>query len=124
VDKYKWKPIIDSLGVKSEEKKNWLNQYVQQHQLNENQVIEDLSGSSYDDTFYTTLLPIAKKISAKTIAGGEYVESEERIERRKRVQKLKRILDSKTFSETVSDEEYEEIMTEKKRCLGRWINTC
>lgn len=54
------------------------------------------------------------KVAAKTLAGGGYVESDERIKRRKRIKKLERILDEEQFQEIVSKEEYDDIMIEKK----------
>jgi hypothetical protein len=116
----KWKPILDNIDNNMDsEKQSWLSQYAEMHQLNEQTVqlmdnqMQQLTNSG-DTGGFPSLLPLAMRVAAKTIAGGEYVESEERISRRSRVQKLKRILDSETFSSTVSEEEYKEIMTEKK----------
>jgi len=60
------------------------------------------------------VFPMVKRVVAKTLAGGGYVESDERIKRRKRIKKLERILDEEQFQEVISKDEYDDIMIEKK----------
>ena len=57
----KWAPIIDSVGVTGS-KADWMSQYVEMHSINENQISSTQSTSNFP-----TLLPMAKKIAAKTI---------------------------------------------------------
>ena len=56
----KWAPIIDSMGV-TDSKSDWMSQYVEMHSINENQI------SSTQSNFNLTLLPIAKRVFAKTV---------------------------------------------------------
>jgi hypothetical protein len=57
----KWAPIIDSMGVTGS-KADWMSQYVEMHSINENQI------SSTQSNFNLTLLPIAKRVFAKTVS--------------------------------------------------------
>lgn len=95
----KWKPIIDNLGVDSEDKKEWISQYAEMHQASENLIS---SGNTVSEDF--NLLPISMKIASKTIGldlsaptGKLFIDGEtpdqkaERI-RKEREKKLKRIL--------------------------------
>lgn len=125
----KWKPIIDGLNL-SDDKKKWMNDYVNYHQLYEqteqygdlglsskNNITSNDVSSNQDNSRYsgfTSLLPIAMKVAAHTIGNGGYYESEERIKKRERTEKLKRILGDDTFLDIVSKENYDEIMTVKK----------
>jgi len=113
----KWEPILNNLNI-DENKKSWLSKYAKQHQLNENNLYNNLSTlpqPQQSGNTFPPLLPIVMRVSAKTIAGGGWnEESEERISRRKRIQKLKRILDKKTFEDVVSKAEYDEIMEDKR----------
>lgn len=125
----KWKPIIDNLNL-SDDKKKWMNDYVNYHQLYEqterygdlglsskNNITSNDVSSNQDNSRYsgfTSLLPIAMKVAAHTIGNGGYYESEERIKKRERTEKLKRILGDDAFSDIVSKENYDEIMTVKK----------
>jgi len=118
----KWKPIIDNLNI-SDDKKKWMNDYVDYHHLYERYGDLELSSknniasSDQDKSTYngfTSFLPIAMKVSAHSIGNGGYYESEERIKKRERTEKLKRILGDDAFSDIVSKENYDEIMTVKK----------
>ena len=60
------------------------------------------------------LFPIVKKVSVSTIANGQMVEPKDRIKKRKRILKFKDILNKKDFFDTISKDDYEEIMIEKK----------
>lgn len=124
----KWKPIIDSLNI-SDDKKNWMNKYAEFNHLHEKEfdlsydrniigeldtTQDNLSQNTTTFNEFTTFLPIAMKVSAHTIGNGGYYESDERIKKRERTQKLKKILGDTEFSNIVSDESYDEIMTVKK----------
>lgn len=84
--------------------------------LYDNQLAQTISETGDTSWNNMPLLPIAMKIAAKTLGGDYYYESEERIQRRKRILKLKRILDSDVFKDVVSQEEYDDIIIEKKDC--------
>ncbi|NPV12792.1 MAG: hypothetical protein HPY57_13480 [Ignavibacteria bacterium] len=104
----KWSVILDKLNV-DEDKKEWLSEYAEMHQA---QIFQDTGTTNS----FPSLLPIAKRIAAGTIALGFDYESDERIQRRKRILKLKRILSDSEFQDVVSKEEYEDIIVEKKDC--------
>jgi hypothetical protein len=89
----KWGPILDSMGITGS-KADWMSQYANAHIDNEtqrNNKIEQILESNTDNEF-PSLLPIAMKISAKTIGldivsvkplagpGGMSQEERERIE--------------------------------------------
>ena len=89
----KWGPILDSMGMTGS-KADWMSQYANAHIDNEtqrNNKIEQILESNTDNEF-PSLLPIAMKISAKTIGldivsvkplaepGGMSQEERERIE--------------------------------------------
>ena len=89
----KWGPILDSMGITGS-KADWMSQYANAHIDNEtqrNNKIEQILESNTDNEF-PSLLPIAMKISAKTIGmdivsvqpmsgpGGMSKEERERIE--------------------------------------------
>lgn len=114
----KWKPILDNLNVDND-KKEWLSEYAEMHSnLEQNEILNSQS-QIFQDSGNTSdwnnfIFPVVKKIAATTIAGGGWIESEERKFQRARVQKLKRILNKEDFNDVVSKEEFDDIMTEKK----------
>lgn len=74
--KEKWSPILDSLNL-TPDKKTWLEEYAEFHQLNEEHAFSHLgipqqyfgtSGQSLKaEDFNTVPLPISKRINAQTI---------------------------------------------------------
>jgi len=122
----KLKPIIGNINL-SDDNGKWMNDYVNYHQLYEqngnlelshdyNIHVNDISTNPNNSVSngFPSLLPIAMKVAAHTISNGGYYESEERIKKRERTEKLKRILGDDAFSNIVSKENYDEIMTVKK----------
>ena len=86
----KWAPILDALRVQDEDKRSWMSEYAEMHQMNENvgyatlnqngmgrvvaPVMSTIPGSTWqgDGTIGSgdvaqNLLPVAMKIAAQTI---------------------------------------------------------
>ncbi len=108
------------------DKKSWLDKYTELHKTGEidhyyNLPIENTSFGFKRGNTFPLLLPLAMKISAKTIASGYHYESDERIQKRKRIKKLERILDKDTFDSVVDKVEYADIMVEKKDCFSEGL---
>jgi len=99
------------------DKKTWLDNYINLHKNDEIEHYYNLPIENTSSNTFHSLLPIAMKISAKTIASGYHYESDERIQKRKRIKKLERILDKETFDSVVEKDEYDNIMIEKKDCF-------
>lgn len=67
----KWEPIIENLFEKRE--KSWLEDYAKAHRsdsLNRMDKINNLFDNKQTNQQFPSLLPIAKRIAASTIAGG------------------------------------------------------
>mgnify|MGYP003334827276 CR=1 FL=1 len=119
----KWKPVLENMGVKDQSKLDWMSEYAEQHNLQdntkqlrnekiddllENQAKELLNDSATASTdFSGVLFPLVKKVAAQTIAMGNGVTQEdvdkaivdrERIIRENREGKI---------NEVLFDEEYE-----------------
>ena len=62
----KWAPIMDSMGVTGS-KADWLSQYAQMHSNNESKIEENTLASDTTTDEFPSLLPIAMKVTAKTI---------------------------------------------------------
>ena len=67
----KWKPIMDSMDI-SEDRKEWLSQYTNQHQQHESNLTgfptsKSTTTASTIQDFGSQLLPISMKIAAQTI---------------------------------------------------------
>lgn len=97
------------------DKEDWLNKYIEAHKTNELEHY-NLTGNTFP-----SLLPLAMKVSAKTMASDYYYESEERIQKRNRVKKLERIINKETFDDIVNKDEYDDIMIEKKDCFSQGL---
>lgn len=100
----KWKTIIESIP---EEKKGWLEQYAQQHSLgilsNANIPPETGTTDGFSEHF-SSLLPIAMKVSAHTIGAGGTRKSKAQQLRENRLNKLRQ-LDGKKPNIVLPDDE-------------------
>jgi len=102
----KWAPILEKMGMTGS-KADWMSEYAEMHSKNEN----TLSNTTTED--FSTLLPMAMKVSAKTIGtdlvtvapigGGnsgpemESIRQDVKIENRDR--KIESIVEDKEFEE-------------------------
>ena len=119
----KWKPFLDNMNI-SEDKKGWLLQYAEKHQIDNDLMERCIFGPMPTSSQQTNsgitntlppLLPIARRVHAQTLVSGGYGDEDpERIQRRNRIIKLKRILDKKSFRKMVSRSEETEIMKEER----------
>lgn len=127
----KWAPILEDMDV-SEDKKGWLSEYAEIHQINENNMNIDggLQPPSDDDETndisygFPTLLPTVMKVAAKTIGQDlvyvkpmDSIPTEDleriitRIKQENRQEKIDYILDEREFieNELENDKEYQEL---------------
>ena len=116
----KWEPILDSMGITGS-KADWMSQYANAHLDNEtqrNNKIEQILESNTDDEF-PSLLPIAMKVAAKTLAMDLCFASKEeiddvkgRVNSENRDGKIEAIIEGGEFTEKKleDDEEYKELM--------------
>lgn len=120
----KWAPVLENMGIKDENKKNWMSQYAEMHSINENTTVDELKQTPAD---FPSLLPIVKKVAAQTIGhnlvsvkpmGGPGTLSEEERDRIKgelrrinRKSRIDSILNETVFKERteLTKEEYERI---------------
>ena len=108
----KWAPILNSIGMTGS-KAEWVSEYVEIHSNNE--VEKNTLSTEYTSNDFTNLLPISKKIVAKTVGldivdvkpmsspGGTSKETMERIKdevkAENRERKINNVLEDEDFKE-------------------------
>ena len=109
----KWAPILDSMGVTGS-KAEWMSEYAEMHSNNE--VEKNTLSTEYTSNDFPSLLPISKKIVAKTIGldivgvqpmsspGGTSEETMERIKAEVKAENRERKINN-----VLEDEEYKEM---------------
>jgi hypothetical protein len=113
----KWAPILDSMGLTGS-KADWMAEYANKQTET---LVENTLPSEGTTSDFPSLLPIAMRVAAKTIAqdiGGGFASKEEidsvknRITQENRDGKIESIIDDKPFTEKKleEDQEYKELM--------------
>ena len=109
----KWAPILDSMGVTGS-KAEWMSEYVEMHSNNE--VEKNTLSTEKTSSDFPNLLPIAMKVSAKTIGldivgvqpmnspGGTSEETMERIKAEVKAENRERKINN-----ILEDEDYKEM---------------
>ena len=109
----KWAPILDSMGVTGS-KAEWMSEYVEMHSNNE--VKKNTLSTEKTSNDFTSLLPMAMKVSAKTVGldivgvqpmnspGGTSEEAMERIKAEVKAENRERKINN-----VLEDEEYKEM---------------
>ena len=109
----KWAPILNSMGMTGS-KAEWMSEYVEMHSNNE--VEKNTLSTEYTSNDFPSLLPISKKIVAKTIGldivavkpmsspGGTSEETMERIKAEVKAENRERKINN-----VLEDEEYKEM---------------
>jgi hypothetical protein len=113
----KWAPILDSMGLTGS-KADWMAEYANKQTET---LVENTLPSEGTTSDFPSLLPIAMRVAAKTIAqdiGGGFASKEEidsvknRITQENRDGKIESIIDDKPFTEKKleEDQEYKDLM--------------